>query len=136
MSESSRSPGLDESPGLAGSLKHALAVLSAILHTRIELFVAEIEEERERLKQTLIFTLLAFFGLSLGFIVLTIFLVGLFWESGLLYALGALAALYLGVGIAAALMLRRKILTRPGLFPATLEELAKDSYHLRGPRRE
>lgn len=116
--------------------KRTLAVLSAILHTRLELFVTELEEQRERLKQALILTLLAFFGLSLGFILLTIFLVVLFWERGWLVALGGLAALYLGVGIAAALMLRRKILARTGLFSASLEELAKDRDHLRGSYHE
>ena len=103
-----------------------IAATTSALHTRLELFVAELEEERERLKQTLLLTLLLFFGLSLGFILLTIFAVALFLQEGWLLALGGLAALYLGVGVVAALMLRQKILTRPGLFPATLAELAKD----------
>jgi uncharacterized membrane protein YqjE len=136
MSESGSGPGGNGSPSLAGSFKHALEVLSAILHTRLEIFVAELEEERERLKQALIFTLLSFFGLSLGFILLTIFLVAFFWERGWLVALGGLAALYLGVGIGAALKLRQKILTRRDFFSATLDELAKDRDHLRGSRRE
>ena len=92
----------------------------AAVHTRLELFVAELEEERERLKQALLLTLLLFFGLSLGFILLNIFLVALFWQHGWIIAIGVLAVLYLGVGIVAALMLRKKILTRPGLFPAHL----------------
>jgi uncharacterized membrane protein YqjE len=136
MSEYGSRPGDGESSSLVDFFRRTLAVLSAILHTRLELFVTELEEERERLKQTLILTLLAFFGLSLGFILLTIFLVVLFWERGWLVALGGLAALYLGVGIGAALMLRQKILARTGLFPASLEELAKDRDHLRGSSRE
>jgi uncharacterized membrane protein YqjE len=80
--------------------------------------------------------LLLFFGISLGFILLNIFAVALFWERGWLFALGALAALYLGVGVIAGLMLRRKILTRPGLFPATLAELGKDRDRLKGSSRE
>jgi uncharacterized membrane protein YqjE len=110
--------------------------LSAALHTRLDLFATELEEERERLKHTLVLTLLLFFGLGLGFILLTIFLVALFWERGWLAALGALAAVYLAVGIAAAFKLRNRILTRPGLFPATLGELAKDRDRLRSSTRE
>jgi uncharacterized membrane protein YqjE len=117
-------------------LRSALAVLSSIFHTRLELFATELEEERERLKQTLVLTLLLFFGLSLGVILLTIFAVALFWEQGWIYAMGVLAALYLGIGAVAGLMLRRKILLRPGLFPATLSELAKDRDRLRASSRE
>ena len=124
------------SDGLWRSLKALLAALSAALHTRLDLFATELEEERERLKRTLVLTLMVFFGLGLGFILLTIFLVALFWERGWLAALGALAAVYLAVGIAAAFKLRNRILTRPGLFPATLGELAKDGDRLRSSTRE
>lgn len=122
--------------GLLHTLKALLALFSAALHTRLDLFATELEEERERLKQTLVFTLLLFFGLGLGFILLTIFLAALFWERGWLAALGVLAVVYLAIGIAAAFKLRSRILTRPGLFPATLGELAKDRDRLRSSRRE
>ena len=113
-----------------------LAALSAGFHTRLELFVTELEEERERLKQTLILTLLLFFGFSLGVVLLTIFAVAIFWQQGWVYAVGALAVLYLAIGAAAGLMLRKKILLRPGLIPATLNELAKDRDRLRASSRE
>jgi len=136
MAENGGSPGGDDAPSFVRSFKDALAVLSAMLHTRLELFVTELEEERERLRQTLVLTLLSFFGVSLGFILLTIFLVALFWERGWLIAIGGLAALYLAVGLGAALKLRQKILSRSSLFPDTLAELAKDRDQLRGARRE
>jgi uncharacterized membrane protein YqjE len=122
------------SPGFLRSLKAALAAVSSALHTRLELFVTELEEERERLKQALLLTLLLFFCFSFGFILLTIFLVALFWERGWIFAIGGLAALYLTVGIGAALMLRKKILIRPSLFPASLAELGKDRDRLKGIR--
>src|SRR3972149_2489129 len=100
--------------GLWRSLKALLAVLSAALHTRLDLVATELEEGRERLKQTLVLTLLLFFGLGLGFILLTIFLVALFWERGWLTALGALAAVYLAIGIIAAFKLRNRILPHSG----------------------
>jgi uncharacterized membrane protein YqjE len=121
----------ERSPSFLHSLKAALAAVSSALHTRLELFVTELEEERERLKQALLLTLLLFFCLSFGFVLLTIFVVALFWEKGWIFAIGGLAALYLTVGIAAAVMLRKKILTRPGLFPATLAELGKDRDRLK-----
>ena len=121
----SRSGGSD-SPGILHSLRALSVALASAFHTRVELFVTELEEERERLKQTLIFTLPLVFGLSMGFILLTIFLVALFWERGWIGAIGALSFLYLGVATFAAVKLRDSVLKRPGLFPATLAELGKD----------
>ena len=136
MFEKHSATGSDHAPGILHSLKAASAALSAILHTRLELFATELEEERERLKQTLILTLLVFFGLSFGFILLTIFVVALFWDKGWIAAIGCLSAVYLSVGAVAALKLRNAFLSRPGLFPATLGEFGKDRDHLRASPRE
>jgi len=122
--------------GFSEALKTARDALSSALHTRLELFVTELEEERERFKQTLLLTLLAVFGFSLGFILLIIFIVVLFLVEGWIIALGCLAFLFLAMGVIAALMLRRKFLTRPGLFRVTLAELAKDRDELRSPGHE
>jgi uncharacterized membrane protein YqjE len=131
MSEAQGSAGGERTAGFLDTCKTVVATIASALHTRLELFVTELEEERERLKRALLLTLLLFFSLSFGFILLNIFAVALFWQKGWIFALGALAALYLVVGVVAAVMLRRKILTRPGLFPATLAELGKDRDRLR-----
>ncbi len=124
------------SQGFLRSLKTSFTALTSGLHTRIELAIVEIEEEFERLKQTLLLTMLLYFSLSLGIILLTIFIVGLFWESGWLYALGCLALLYLGIGLTAGLILRKKISQRPRLLSATLAELTKDRERLKAAYRE
>jgi uncharacterized membrane protein YqjE len=131
MADRPSDPGASRGPGHLHWIKTALAVLSSILHTRLELFVAELEEERERLKQTLVLTLLGVFGLSFGFILFTIFLVALFWDRGWIAAIGVLSGVYLVVGLGAIIKLRSAFLTRPGLFPATLAELGKDRDELR-----
>lgn len=131
MAESESNVGEKRSSGFLRSVKNALTVFAASFHTRLELFVTELEEERERLKQTLVLILLVFFGLGLGFILLNVFAVALFWQKGWILAIAALAAIYLGVGVIAAIALRKKILTRPGLFPATLAELRKDCDRVR-----
>jgi len=130
------STGRRESPSFLQSLKLLVAGLSSAFHTRLELFVTELEEERERLKQSIILLLLAFFGLSLGLTIGTIFVVALFWERGWIAAIGILALIYLAVGVGAALALRQKVLTRPGLFTATLAELGKDSDRLKRSAHE
>jgi uncharacterized membrane protein YqjE len=124
------------SEGLLRPVRSILALLTSAFHTRLDLFVTELAEESERLKQTLVLYLLVIIGFSLGAILLTIFAVAIFWEQGWVYAVGALAVLYLGVGATAGLLLRRKAILRPGLFPATLNELAKDRDRLRTPPRD
>ena len=126
MFDRETSSGADGAPGFLHSIKVVLATLSSAFNTRVELFVTELEEERERLKQTLVLTLLVIFGLSLGFILFTIFLVAIFLQNGWIAAIGGLAFGYLAVGAIAALKLRRTFLSRSGLFPATLGELGKD----------
>ena len=128
--------GTEAAPSFLQSLRSGVAAVSSALHTRLQLFVIELEEERERLKQALALALLLFFGVSLGFILLNVFLVAVFGQAGWVYAIGGLALLYLIIGIAAGFALRKKYLTRSGLFLATLAELAKDRDQLRSWSRD
>ncbi len=136
MNNSDSHLGQDGSSSWFQSVKTVLALLASGLHTRLELFVTELEEERERLKHTLILTALVILGLGFGFILFTIFLVALFWAQGWIAAIGGLALLYFMIAIIAGLKLRSAILRRPGLFPATLAELGKDCDQLRSSGRE
>ena len=113
----------DGSSSFLQTLKIFAVGLASALHTRLDLFVTELEEERERLKQALILVVLVIFGLAFGFALINIFLVALFWEHGWIAAIGILALLYFGIAVGAALKLRSAILRRSGLFPATLAEL-------------
>ena len=132
MVESGSRPGGVDSPGILHSLKMLGATLASAFHTRVELFVTELEEERERFKQTLVLALLAVFGFGMGVILLTIFLVALFWQNGWIAAIGGLAFIYLGGATIAAFKLRNIFLRRSGLFPATLAELGKDRDRFKG----
>jgi uncharacterized membrane protein YqjE len=118
------------------SVKDLLAVLSSALHTRLDLFVVELQEELERTKQTLALFLVLLCGVSLGFILLNIFLVGLFWQNGWVAAIGLLALVYFAIAAFAAVKLRGATLRPAGLFPATLAELGKDRDTLRAAARE
>ncbi|HEY1235184.1 MAG TPA: phage holin family protein [Candidatus Binatia bacterium] len=117
-------------------MKLLLARFGSALHTRLDLFVTELEEERERLKHSLTLAFLVIVGLAFGFVLLNVFVVALFWQQGWIAAIGVLALLYFGVACAAALRLRSAILRRRGLFPATLAELGKDCEQLRESLRD
>lgn len=136
MNDSGSNLGRDGSASFFHTLKVFLAGFGSALHTRLDLFVTELEEERERLKQSLILVVSVVFGLAFGFVLLNIFVVALFWQHGWIVAIGILALVYFAIACAAALRLRSTILRRPGLFPATLAELGKDCEQLRKSLRD
>ena len=117
-------------------VKDLLAVLSAALHTRLDLLVVELQEELERTKRTLALFLVLLWAISVGFVLLNIFLVALFWQNGWIAAIGILALVYFAVAGFAAIKLRGATLRPGGLFPATLAELAKDRDRLRASARD
>lgn len=133
-------PGSEQSQPGASSFsqpfKDLLAVFSSALHTRLDLFVVELQEELERTKHTLALFLVLLCGVGFGFILLNIFLVALFWQNGWIAAIGILALIYLGAAAYAGIKLRGSTLRPRGLFPATLAELGKDRDHLRAAARE
>jgi len=120
------------SEGLLDSLRNLARTFLAIVHTRIEIFASELDEERTRLAQITLLAAVAAFCLGLAVILLVFFLVVLFWESDRLLAIGVLAGVFAAGGIAACLGLRAAISKRPKFLSATLAELRKDRTKLEG----
>ena len=92
--------------GLLASLRQLTSTLIEILYTRLELFAAEIDEERVRIARALWLVAVGVFCLSLGTLLAVLFLVVLFWDTHRLAVLGGLAAGFLLAGITAMLMLK------------------------------
>lgn len=116
--------------GLLDSVQRLAVTVVEILHTRVDIVATEFEEERERIRELILFGLMALFFAGFGFLLLTLFLIVLFWDTHRLLAVGGFTALYLGLGIFAAATLKRRLKTRPRLFAATLAELSKDRERL------
>lgn len=117
MNDSGSNLDQDGSASFFYTLKLLLAGLGSALHTRLDLFVTELEEERERLKRSLILAFLVIFGLAFGFVLLNIFVVALFWQHGWIVAIGVLALLYFGIAGAAALRFVMRSFVVPAFFP-------------------
>jgi len=102
----------------------------AILQTRLELLANELDEERLRFEQTLLYAGIAllFFGLSI--MLLTVFVVVLFWDSHRLPVLSALAGFFFVAGLLMWGALRRTAKKRHQLFSASLAELSDDREQL------
>ena len=116
--------------GIVQSLRNLAATLVALLRTRFELLVTEIEEERIRLLQLLFWAAGALFFLGVGILLLTILLVALFWDSHRITAIVVLAGIFLAAGTGMAIGVRNRMHARTRLFSASLDELAKDKDQL------
>jgi len=121
--------------GLLASLQRLLATFLEILQTRVEIVATEYEEERERIREMVILGFLALFFASLGLLLLTLFVVVLYWETHRLYVLGGFALLYLALGLGASAVLRQRLKTRPRMFTTTLTELSRDRERLKPEQR-
>ena len=118
------------SGGLLDSLRRFGSTALEIIHTRIELFATELDEERARIARALWLAVISIFCLSLGVLLVVLFLVVLFWDSHRLLVLGLLALGFLGTGSAAMLALRARLSQRTKLFAQTLDELQRDRERL------
>ena len=107
----------------------------AIVHTRLQLLVTELEEDRQHLFELIILALVTLFCLGVGVILATVLLVLVYWDSHPLLVLGILTCAYLGAGALALAWALRKIRRRPRLLAQSLAELAKDR-QLLSPRRD
>lgn len=120
--------------GLLASLPRMLDTLLEIAHTRIAIVSTEFEEERERLRQLVLYGFWSLFLLSMGLILGTLFLIALFWDEYRLHALGIIAGVYFTAGVITTLWLRRSLRARPRIFASTLREIEKDRNELKpGP---
>ena len=115
-----------ESTGLMESLERVAGTLLAIFQTRLELLSNEMEEERVRIEQMLLYGSVALFFFGLAIMLLTAFIVVLFWDSHRLLVLGGLAALFFVAGLLVLNELRRAAREKSKLFSASLAELADD----------
>jgi uncharacterized membrane protein YqjE len=119
-----------ESSGLMGSSRRLLSTLTSLVSTRLELLANELQEERLRLTQMLLLGLSALFCAGMGVLLLTLFIVVLFWDEHRLVALGVLCVIYFALAVVLAQLLRSKAQTGSKLFSASLAELAKDREQL------
>ena len=119
-------------PGSLGSrLRSSIAGALGLLQTRLELLATEFQEEKLRLGSLLGYAAAAFFFLGFGAVLLALFLTVLLWDSHRLLALGIFTALFLAIGILAALAAARIGRQGSRLFAASIAELAQDREMIR-----
>jgi uncharacterized membrane protein YqjE len=117
---------MSESTGLTASLKRMTGTLLAIFQTRLELLSNEMAEERLCIEQQLFYGSIALFFFGLTAILLTAFVVVVFWDSYRLPVLAGFTVMYLVAGLLAWNAMRRAASEKSKLFSASLAELADD----------
>jgi uncharacterized membrane protein YqjE len=116
-------------PGLFASLPRLLTTTIEILHTRVDIVVTELEEERERMRELVVFGVLTLFFASFGLVLLTLFIIVVLWDAYRVYAVGGFALLYIGLGILAGVEVRRRLKAQPRLLATILEDVSKGRPH-------
>jgi uncharacterized membrane protein YqjE len=117
--------------GLFHSLSNLLGTLIGIIHTRLELLTTELQEEVRQVGAILIWAFVAAFAAMMALFLAALAVIFIFWDTYRIVASVAMILLFIGVAVAAALMLRRKLRTKSPLLDDTLAELAKDRDQLR-----
>ncbi len=120
----------DESTASSSSTRRLGAAFLGLLHSHVELFGIELQEQKARTVSlllfaglTLVFALLLLVGLSALVLIL-------FWDSGRLAAIIGLCIFYSLAALFCALRLKMAIGDESSPFQATLEELANDRERL------
>lgn len=112
--------------GLLTSIGELASTLLVIMRTRLELLSTDLAEDREHLLHILKLTLISMFCLGVGVVMITVWILMMFWNSHGLLVLGSLAVLFLLIGI---ITWRYSICSarrKPKLFESSLSELLKD----------
>lgn len=102
------------------------STLLAIIQTRLELLSNEIEEERLRVRQMLFYGSIALFLFAMATMLLTVFVVVMFWDSYRLLVLGGLTVLFFVAGLYFWYALLNMASARLRLFSASMAELSDD----------
>lgn len=118
--------------GLLGSIKRLLSTLISVASTRLELLANELYEERLHLEQMLLYFFSALFCIGMALMLLTVFIVVLFWDSHRLAVLGGACVIFLMVGVLLAMKLRELTRIKSKLFSVSLAEMHKDREQLGG----
>ena len=108
------------------------ASLLAMVQTRVELASVELQEEAQRALRYLVLSLAALFLAAMTVILITFFVILLFWDENPLTAVAVLAVLYGAGAILLMAKVKSEVSSRPALLAQTLAELRKDVDCMRG----
>jgi uncharacterized membrane protein YqjE len=117
--------------GLFQSLSNFAGTLIAIAHTRLQLLTTELQEEVRQVGGILLWAFIAAFTAMLALFLGALAVIFAFWDTHRIAASLAMIGLFIAIAIGAALVLVKKLRSKPPMLDDTLAELAKDRDNLR-----
>jgi uncharacterized membrane protein YqjE len=132
--ESDAEGGRPRRPGVLDAAKRMLATLIALVHTRLELFTTEIEEEIQRAASILLWALVALFFGSLTVLFLAVTVLIIFWDTNRILAASLITASFLVLTLVFGLLARARLRAKPRFMAASIEELKRDKEALERSR--
>lgn len=119
-------------PGLVDSVRRLLATLVALLQLRADLLVTELEEQLHRLAGLLLWGAIALFCGTLTVLMLAFTVMVVFWDQHRVLTASLLTGGFAVVFLLSLWAVRQRLMARPRLLSATLQELQRDAATLRG----
>ena len=115
-------------PSLFASLRSFWSVLVAILHTRLDLVTAELEDAAVHWLKLIVTGLLCLLSLFGAFFFAMYFIIAFFWDNfeQRMWAIGCIFGVYFIAGAICFAIARHMIQSRPRLLAQTLAELRRD----------
>lgn len=113
-------------PSLMDSAKRMLATLIALVHTRLELFTTEIEEEIHRAASVLLWALVALFFGSLFVMMIGFTVIVVFWDDHRVLAASVVTGAYLLGTVVFGLLARARLRAKTRFMAASIDELKRD----------
>lgn len=118
--------------GLLGSLRRVLDTVLELVQVRLELLGTEIEEQKRRILEALVWAGAGLVLLGAGLVVLAAGVLAYFWDGARWIAWAALLAVYVGAAALALYRARARLQATQGAFAASAAELARDRQALAG----
>ena len=112
---------------IAHALRRMASSSIAILQTRAELAVVEVEEEAIRYFSYLLLSLVAVFCIGVAFLLGVTLIVAIYWDTHRVVSLLALILFFLLLSAVLGLKVRSSYRNKPRLLDTTLAELRQDA---------
>ena len=116
---------------VSGPVRRLGASLIALGRIRLELLAIELHEEKARVLELLLWSVLTALMVGFGAVFVAVLVTVALWETHRLAALGASALLFIALAAVGAMRLRRLVSGGSTLFQSSIAELREDSAALR-----
>lgn len=113
------------------SLRRLFATALELAQVRLDLVSTEVELEKRRIFDGLLWGAVAVVVLTLGLALACLFVLLIFWDSHRLLATGFLASIFLAGGILLLLRARMQLRSSAGMFSLSVLELERDLSQLK-----